>query len=113
MLHFHGALFAVEANFNINYSAGGAKLDICGQHGSIYAERTMGQEDTGNLQINCVRDGKIKSEIVEFSAGNMYTKEVETFARSILDNNDVPVSAKMAYMLRELSKQFMKVSRRE
>lgn len=89
----NGALFTIEANFNINYNAGGAKLDIYGQHGSIYAERTMGQEGTGTLRINSVCDGEMKSESVDFHIRNMYTKEIEAFSKAILDNTEVPVSA--------------------
>ena len=101
----NGALFTIEANFNIHSNAGGSKLDIYGQNSSVYSYRTLSQvEDGGTLTYtyNCVENEIMKSENVDYVPGNMYTKEVDAFSKAIMENTDVPVSAESGIYAQKL-----------
>ena len=86
----NGALFTVEANFNLSDAMGGCRFEIYGTKGRITAEQTLGQTETGT--VTCVTtDGDCRT--VAYDTKNMYTKEVEGFAAAILNDTDVPVPA--------------------
>lgn len=87
----NGALFTVEANFNIPDSIGGCRFEIYGTKGRITAEGTIGQVETGSLVVSTL-DHPETAE-VDYVSGNMYTKEIEGFSRAVLENGPVPVTA--------------------
>ncbi len=88
----NGAFFTVEANFNVSDSFGGCRFDIYGTKGRITAEGTLGQTETGTVQI-VTESG---SRTLTYDTKNMYTKEIEALADAILNDTDVPVTAESA-----------------
>ncbi len=81
----NGALFTVEANFNIPDTVGGCRFEIYGTAGSITAEATLGQTETGTVRV--VTERGVRQ--LEYDSKNMYTKEVEGFAAAI-QNGTLP-----------------------
>ena len=89
----NGAMFVVEANFNIPDTVGGCKFEIYGTKGSITAEGTIGQTETGSVHI-CTAENAEKGFVeVTYESGNMYTKEIEAFSDAVMKNTEVPVTA--------------------
>ncbi len=94
----NGAIFTVEANFNLPDDLGGCKFEIYGTRGTIVAEGTLGQVETGEVRY------KIRDEIergwqtLSYKAGNMYTKETSLFADAILSGSPIPVPASEAIL---------------
>lgn len=91
----NGALFVIEANFNIPEEVG-CKFEIFGTKGSIIAENTIGQVEEGTLRINrSATDGQAASgfETLSYISGNMYTKEIEAFSRAVAEVEEIPVTA--------------------
>lgn len=86
----NGALFTVEANFNIPDEIGGCRFEIYGTAGCIVAERTLGQTETGEVTCTTLTGGR---RAVEYDTKNMYTKEIEGFADAIVNNTAEPVPA--------------------
>lgn len=89
----NGAIFSIGANFNIPYSAGGSSFAVYGTTGSITAQQTLGQTETGSvyhIQVNT--NGGIPAQI-PYDNKNMYTKQIEAFSDSILLDLPVPVTA--------------------
>ncbi len=86
----NGALFTVEANFNIPDSIGGCRFEIYGTEGCITAERTIGQTETGEVFCTTLEGGR---RTVEYDTTNMYAKEVDGLAEAILNDTAEPVSA--------------------
>ena len=87
----NGAMFIVEANFNIPDSVGGCRFEIYGTQGRITAERTIGQTETGILRVSTLENPEERE--IAYESGNMYTKEVEAFSKAIMENGTVPVTA--------------------
>lgn len=88
----NGALFTVEANFNIPESVG-CKFEIFGTKGSIMAVGTIGQVEEGAVTITKDENEKGISTELEYVSGNMYTKEIDGFSKAILEDCAVPVTA--------------------
>lgn len=98
----NGATAYVDANFNIPDDAAICKLEIYGTKGSFTAEETVSQDeagtavwriadDTAGYDASQVRTGGETKEL-EGAGGNIYTKEVEAFAHSLLREENVPVT---------------------
>ena len=94
----NGAIFTVEANFNLSDELGGCRFEIYGTEGTIAAEGTLGQVETGEVRY------KLKSELergwqtLSYESGNMYTKETSLFADAFLAGSPVPVPASEAIL---------------
>lgn len=88
----NGALFTVEANFNVSDEFGGCRFDIYGTRGCITAEGTLGQTETGTVRI-VTENG---SRMLEYDTKNMYTKEIEALTEAILNDTTEPVDAASA-----------------
>ena len=89
----NGALFTVEANFNIPDSVGGCKFEIYGTEGSIISDGTVGQLEVGTVRYINVSEADKGYKQVEYVSGNMYTKETEAFSDVVLNGGDIPVTA--------------------
>lgn len=89
----NGAMFTVEANFNISDAVGGCKFEIYGTEGSIVSLGTIGQVEEGSVAYITKQNSQNGYVPLEYVSGNMYTKEVEAFSAAILNNTDVAVSA--------------------
>lgn len=84
----NGAFFTVEANFNIPDTIGGCRFAIYGTRGSITADGTLGQTETGTVQVVTEE----KTYTLSYDTKNMYTKEIEALADAILHDTAVPIS---------------------
>lgn len=91
-----GATAYVDVNYNIPDSATVSHLEIYGDKGSLIAEGTIGQTDTGYLRITYSSQSSYDAvqerndtEYLEVSAenGNMYTEELDSFALSVLNSS--------------------------
>lgn len=92
----NGAMFTVEANFNIPDTIGGCRFIIYGTKGCIEARGTIGQVEEGQaVMVRETTDGVV-TEAIEYAAGNMYTKEIDSFSRALSENADIPVTAEQA-----------------
>ncbi|MBQ9937417.1 MAG: Gfo/Idh/MocA family oxidoreductase [Oscillospiraceae bacterium] len=99
----NGVTGYVDSNFNIPDAAAKCRMEFYGTRGSIIAEGTIGQVEGGKIEVvvsdaegydaNQNRNDVAPMEInVEF--GNMYTKEIESFSDSVL--NDTPIEIPMS-----------------
>lgn len=106
LLQFDSGIYGyVDSNFNIPDNAAECRLEIYGTKGSILASGTLGQEEGGNFALtladdagydasqNRTQDGKVKVDVV---FGNMYTKEIESFGKSITSGQPLFVPASEA-----------------
>ncbi|MBE6642377.1 MAG: Gfo/Idh/MocA family oxidoreductase [Ruminococcaceae bacterium] len=103
LLHLsNGAAAYVDAHFNVPDEAVKNRVEIYGTKGSVICEKTIGQIDEGHVEVYTSEDkgydaqqnredSEAKTLDVEF--GNMYTREIESFSDSIL--NDTPVAIPM------------------
>jgi len=89
----NGAMFVIEANFNIPDEIGGCKFEIYGTKGSIVAESTIGQTETGTVRFCSMDEAEKGFVTVEYESGNMYTKEIEAFSDAVADDGEIPVTA--------------------
>ncbi|MDR3644906.1 MAG: Gfo/Idh/MocA family oxidoreductase [Clostridia bacterium] len=96
-----GAFCYVDSNFNIPDAAAKCRLEIYGTQGSMLAEGTIGQVEGGTLSV-VLSDAALgydaKQDRVDVTPvnvavefGNMYTREIESFSRSILTGSPVEV----------------------
>lgn len=99
----NGATAYVEANFNIPDEAAKCKLELYGTKGSITAEGTISQEETGTASVlitdstagydaSQVRS-RVKPIELTGAGGNIYAREIEAFGRAVLGKCPVPVAA--------------------
>jgi predicted dehydrogenase len=88
-----GAFCHVESSFCMPGSASKGRLEIYGTKGSLLAEQTMSQLEKGTLEValpgNIADSASRQMETVAFEKielpfGNMYTKEIDSFSRSII-----------------------------
>lgn len=104
----NGALCVVEAAFNIPDDVSVSKLEFYGTKGCITAKGTLSQEEDGDVQILAINDAggydaqqnrsTVDPITLNGASGNMYTKEVEAFGRAVLDQDEIPVTAKDALL---------------
>ena len=97
----NGAYAYVDANFNIPDAAARCRLEVYGTRGSLLAEGTMSQTEGGRLEAILASDSlnydakQNRADVapVNITAefGNMYTKEIEAFGRSVLYGTEVDV----------------------
>ena len=107
----NGAYAYVDANFNIPDAAAKCRMEIYGSRGSMLAEGTIGQVEGGTIQVVLTEDSGYDAQQnrndvtpveinVEF--GNMYTKEIESFGRSVLDGQPIEVPAEDAIQVQKV-----------
>ncbi len=99
----NGATAFVDANFNIPDAAARARLEFYGTKGSILAEGTISQVETGTIALTLSDDSigydaQQNREIdgasnVEVVTGNMYEKEISSFANAILNDTEPEIPA--------------------
>ena len=93
-----GAIFTVEANFNLPDDLGGCKFEIYGTLGTIVAEGTLGQVEVGEVKYKTRDEIEKGWQTLSYNAGNMYTKETEMLSDAILTGSPVPVPASEAIL---------------
>ncbi|MCL2517720.1 MAG: Gfo/Idh/MocA family oxidoreductase [Oscillospiraceae bacterium] len=97
----NGLTASVDSNFNIPDDAAFCRLEIYGTKGSIVAEGTIGQVETGTVRVvlpgdsisyNAAQDRERTAETtLDVELGNMYAKEISSFSNSILTGAPVEV----------------------
>ncbi len=108
----NGAFAYVDANFNIPDAAAKSRLEIYGTRGSILAEGTLGQVEGGKIEVVVADDSlgydaqqtrnEVKPLEINVEFGNMYTKELESFGRSVLDGAPIEVPASDAIQVQKV-----------
>ncbi|MCK5811544.1 MAG: Gfo/Idh/MocA family oxidoreductase [Clostridiales bacterium] len=99
----NGAICHVESNFNIPDDAAKGRLEFYGTKGSLLAEGTISQIETGSLEVTFSDDTKDydakqdrtedRTRHIEVEFGNMYAKEIDSFSLSIKNNTKIEVPA--------------------
>ena len=107
-----GAYCYVDANFNIPDAAAKCRLEIYGTKGSMLAEGTIGQVEGGNLDVVLSDDTlgydaqqsrvDVSPVKIDVTFGNMYTKEIESFSRTILEGGPIQVPAEDAVQVQRV-----------
>lgn len=102
----------VDANFNIPDDAARCRFEIYGTRGSMLAEQTIGQVEGGKLDVILSEDSRgydaqqdrieVAPVKIDVEFGNMYTKEIESFGRSILNKEPVAVSLEDALQVQKV-----------
>lgn len=98
----NGAKGVVDTLFNVPDMSSKNRLELYGSKGSILAQGTIGQAETGEMvayieesgrgyEAQQVRDAG-EGQCVAPTPVNMYRAEVEAFSQAVLDDSDPPVS---------------------
>ena len=116
----NGAQCVVQSNFNIPDDAAKWRLEFFGDHGRLCGDTVIGQVDGGNLDAlfcgevggyDAQQDAKTsKSEQIEVEFGNMYTREIESFSDSILNDKLLEVPAEEAVYVQKVMEAAYKSS---
>ena len=100
----NGATAYVDSNFNIPDNAAKCRIEFYGTKGSILSEGTISQVETGKIVLTTSddtagynakqnREDGDGSVVVEVVTGNMYEKEISSFANAILNDTDPEITA--------------------
>ncbi len=99
----NGANGCIHANFNIPDEAAKWRVEFYGTKGRIIGDETIGQAEAGEVDALFVGGGAgydaqqdkkaAQQAAVEVELGNMYTKEIESFGRSILEGSPLECPA--------------------
>jgi len=108
----NGAYAYVDSNFNIPDAAAKCRFEIYGTKGSMLAEGTISQVEGGTLDVVLSDDSlgyDAKQDRVDVAPvkvnvefGNMYTKEIDSFCKSILNNSDAEVPIEDALKVQKI-----------
>ena len=108
----NGAQCVVQSNFNIPDDAAKWRIEIFGDQGRLIGDTVIGQVDGGTLDAMFLgaqggydaqqdkKDGAQTAIKVEF--GNMYTREIESFSNSILQDLPIEVPAEEAIRVQRI-----------
>ncbi|MEG0987001.1 MAG: Gfo/Idh/MocA family oxidoreductase [Clostridia bacterium] len=91
----NGAQFVVQTNFNIPDEASKWRLEVFGTKGRLLGDTMIGQVDGGTLSLLAMGENKaydaaqdhadVRGEEIAGVFGNMYTRELDSFADSVLN----------------------------
>lgn len=107
----NGAYAYVDANFNIPDAAAKCRMEIYGTRGSMLAEGTISQIEAGSINVVLTEDkgydaqqnrNDVTPVDIKVEFGNMYTKEIESFGRSVLDGQPIEVPAEDAIQVQKV-----------
>jgi predicted dehydrogenase len=108
----NGAMFTVQSNFNIPDEAAKWRLEFFGTKGRLLGDTVIGQIDGGSVDAmfmsevggyDAVQDvKKAETTVLKADTGNMYTREIESFGRSILENRPLEVPAAEAVQVQRI-----------
>ena len=107
----NGCQCVVQSNFNIPDEAAKWRVELFGDKGRLLGENVIGQIDCGTLEgmfcepgaYNAQQDNNlVKGEMLDAEFGNMYTREIESFGNSILNNLPLEVPASDAVQLQKI-----------
>jgi predicted dehydrogenase len=119
----NGAICQIESHFNIPDAAARGRFEIYGTKGSMLAEGTISQVEGGKLEVMISDDSleydaqqdrnEVEPMKVDVEFGNMYTKEIESFSKSILEGLPVEVPAEDAVQVQEVIQSAYRTSETE
>ena len=108
----NGAQYVVQTNFNIPDDAADWRMEFFGTKGKIIGKTMIGQDDGGTCrglfldnsgdydpsQVHCTSDG------IELTGqfGNLYTREIDSFADSILNGTPLVAPAEDALHIQQI-----------
>ena len=108
----NGCQCVVQSNFNIPDEAAKWRLEFFGDQGRLAGENIIGQIDGGTLDAlfcgevggyDAQQDTKdVKGEEINVEFGNMYTREIESFGNSLLNNLPLEVPASDAVQVQRV-----------
>ncbi|MBQ8319695.1 MAG: Gfo/Idh/MocA family oxidoreductase [Clostridia bacterium] len=108
----NGAQCVVQTNFNIPDAAAKWRLEFFGTRGRLMGDTIIGQNDGGSLNALFLEDvagydavqdhAEDKGIEMEGEFGDMYTREVESFAESVLENKPLVVPAEDALRVQKV-----------
>ncbi len=108
----NGCQCVVQSNFNIPDETAKWRLEFFGDRGRLLGDTVIGQVDGGSLDAlftgeqggyDAEQDKKTADgERIEVELGNMYTREIESFCRSILCSEPLAVPAEEAVELQRV-----------
>ena len=111
----NGATAFVDANFNIPDNAAKCRMEFYGTKGSILAEGTISQVESGKIELTTSDDtagynakqdrDEDDSKNVEVVTGNMYEKEITSFANAILNDTEPEITAEDAIFVQNVVEQ--------
>jgi len=117
----NGAYAYVDSNFNIPDAAARCRLEIYGTKGSLLAEGTIGQVEGGKVETffsddslgyNAIQNrGNESASELKSDFGNMYTKEIVSFGKSILNNKPLEVPADDAVQAQKIVQALYEASK--
>jgi len=116
----NGATAYVDSNFNIPDNAAKCRLEFYGTKGSILAEGTIGQVESGEIKLTSSdsslgysaiqnRNGE-DFVIIDVVPGNMYEKEISSFADCIINNTDPQITAEDGIFVQNIVEKAYKAS---
>lgn len=106
-----GILGHIDVNFNIPDNCAASKLEIYGTEGSIYAEGTLSQEETGKLKYIYSPQGVYEAQqnrvVTKAKAyygkhGNIYSKQFKAFNALVANGKTDYANAKQALRIQKL-----------
>ena len=108
----NGCQCVVQSNFNIPDEAAKWRVEFFGDRGRMIGENVIGQVDGGTLDaLFCEHMGgydaqQDKKDVggtnIDVEFGNMYTREIESFGNSILNNLPLEVPASDAVQVQRV-----------
>ena len=108
----NGAQCVVQTNFNIPDEVAKWRLEFFGTRGRLLGDTVIGQNDGGTLNAvfldgvsgyDAAQDhGEMEGQYLEAEFGNMYTREVESFADSVLNDKPLVVPASDALHVQKI-----------
>lgn len=96
----NGVTAYIDSNFNIPDDAAFCRMEFYGTKGSITCEGTIGQVEGGSVKVvlsdptgyAAEQNRTVNNKFdLEAKLGNMYEKEISSFANSILNNTELTV----------------------
>ncbi len=108
----NGAQCVVQSNFNIPDEAAKWRLEFFGTRGHLMGDGTIGQVDGGSVDAvfldkvggyDARQDGReVRRAEISAEMGNMYLREIDSFASSILDGTPLEVPAEDAVQVQRV-----------
>lgn len=108
----NGAQFVVQTNFNIPDEAAKWRLEFFGTRGRLMGDTIIGQNDGGRLNAVFIDSNRAYDSTQDHADdagidipgefGNMYTREIESFSNSILNNKPLLSPASQAVHVQKI-----------
>ena len=108
----NGATAYIDTNFNIPDTAALCRMEFYGTGGSILAQGTIGQTESGSVFV-CTEDGELNYNAkqnrdngafyeLDVECGDMYEKEITAFSNAIINDIEPLVGASDAIFVQRV-----------